>query len=401
MKFYSTGLVQVFQSPSWRLFLIFGALGVVGFSVFYTLGLAEQLKEEERKRMELLGEAQKTMIEADPNCDITFQSRLIESNLTIPTILTDGDYRIQDVRNYGDKTLQKDRPFFERELAELRTQNTPIEIEIKELAIKLFIYHRQSLLITYLEWFPYIQFSLLFVFIFLAYLSFSAIRRTQQERIWVGMAKETAHQLGTPISSLVGWLENIKAMYPDDENLKMMTEEMYHDVELLEIVATRFSKIGAKPELQAVNIYERLDRHHRYIRQRAPRKVNFDFPDTELHQPIYVYINNLLFDWVIENLLKNALDAMDGKGLIKVEVLQQGKYTCIDVSDTGKGMPRSLHKKVFHAGFSTKKRGWGLGLSLCKRIVENYHNGRIFVKQSAVGQGTVFRIQLPQKSPKN
>jgi len=223
------------------------------------------------------------------------------------------------------------------------------------------------------------------------------MRRSQQERIWVGMAKETAHQLGTPLTSLIGWIENIRAMYPDDANLQMMADEMYLDVEMLEIVAGRFSKIGAKPELSPHNIFERLEKHYNYIKQRAPRKVTFDFPNKDAQAPIYVNINPLLFDWVVENLLKNALDAMDGKGNIKVEVAENKKMLFVDVTDTGKGMPKSLFKKVFNPGFSTKKRGWGLGLSLCKRIVSNYHNGKIFVKQSIPNQATTFRIQLPKK----
>lgn len=387
---------NLLQSVQWRFFLLFGSLAIVILSIFYTLSLAGQLKEEERKRMELLGEAQKSMMDADPNCDVTFQSKILESNTTVPSIVADGDYRIQYVSNYG-KEYEEDRAFFERELTYLKANTTPIIIEAKEFPIKLFIFHRQSTLITYLAWFPPIQFGLLFLFILLAYLSFSAIRKSQQERIWVGMAKETAHQLGTPITSLVGWIENIKDMYPADDNLLMMASEMYRDVELLEIVAGRFSKIGAKPELHPINLYERLERHHHYISQRAPRKVSFHFPDFQNVAPLTVYVNNLLFDWVVENLLKNALDAMGGKGSIKIEVLETEKSVFIDVSDTGKGMPKSLFKKIFKPGFSTKKRGWGLGLSLCKRIVENYHNGKIFVKQSVINQGTTFRIQLPKK----
>lgn len=391
-----SNISNLFQSIQWRFFLLLGGLAVVVLSIFFTLNLASQLKEGETKSMELLGEAQRSMMDADPNCDVTFQSKILESNTTVPSIVADGDYRIQYVSNYG-KEYDEDRVFFDKELEYLKANTEPIVIEAKEFPIKLFIYHRQSKLITYLEWFPYIQFTLLFIFMLLAYLSFSAIRQSQQERIWVGMAKETAHQLGTPITSLVGWIANIKDMYPEDDNLNMMADEMYRDIELLEIVAGRFSKIGARPELYPVNLYERLARHQHYISQRAPRKVSFEFPDFESAPVLTVHVNNLLFDWVIENLLKNALDAMGGKGAIKVEVFDNENYVFIDVSDTGKGMPKSLFKKVFRPGFSTKKRGWGLGLSLCKRIVENYHNGKIFVKQSIVNQGTVFRIQLPKK----
>lgn len=388
-------LSTLIQTAQWRMFLVIGGLGIVIFSVYYTLNLAESLKKEERKGMEQIAAAQSSMMDIDPACDITFQSQMIESNKSIPMILTDAEYNILDVRNYVKK-WEDNKTFFKEELALLRKKTKPILIESKEFHIKNYIFYRQSKFITYLEWFPYIQFGLLTFFILLAYLSFSAMRRSQQERIWVGMAKETAHQLGTPLTSLVGWIENIRAMYPEDGNLLMMADEMYKDVEMLEIVASRFSKIGAKPELSPHNIFERLEKHYNYIKQRAPRKVTFDFPDKEKQVAIYVQINPLLFDWVVENLLKNALDAMDGKGNIKVEVTENEKTLFIDVTDTGKGMPKSLFKKVFKPGFSTKKRGWGLGLSLCKRIVVNYHNGKIFVKQSIPNQGTTFRIQLPK-----
>jgi signal transduction histidine kinase len=384
------------QSLTLRVFLIIGGLFIVIYSVYYTLNVAEQLKVEERRGMEQIAEAQMSMMTIDPACDITFQSKIIEGNKNVPMILIDGDNNILDVKNYG-YDLIKDKAFFQKELAALRRETKPVLIESKEFSIKNYIYYRQSNLISYLLWFPYIQFGLLFLFIALAYLSFSALRRSQQERIWVGMAKETAHQLGTPLTSLIAWIENLRSMYPDDNNIQMISDEMYLDLEMLEIVAGRFSKIGAKPELSLHNIYDRLQKHYNYIRQRAPRKVTFDFPDPYTHQELDVNINPLLFDWVIENLLKNALDAMDGKGQIKVEVSENQKFVFIDVSDTGKGMPKSLFYKVFKPGFSTKKRGWGLGLSLCKRIVTNYHSGKIFVKQSVINQGTTFRIQLPKK----
>jgi signal transduction histidine kinase len=388
---------NILQSAQWRFALLLACLVVVGLSIFFTLNLAEDLKNSERGKMQMWAKAQESMMMGDPNCDFTFQSQVIESNKSIPMILVDGDYRIQDARNYRD-SFPKNKAFFEKELEELRATSTPIVIEPQSLdiPIKLMIFYRESKLISYLEWFPYVQFGLLFVFLFLTYLSFSSMRKAQQERIWVGMAKETAHQLGTPLTSLVGWIENIRMMYEEDEEMLMMTEEMHKDIELLEIVAGRFSKIGAIPELKTTNIYQRVERHYDYIKQRAPRKVELDFPDFENCNPLFVEINDLLFDWVIENLLKNALDAMGGKGLIRVMVSEDEKAIFIDVSDSGKGMPKKLFRKVFKPGFSTKKRGWGLGLSLCKRIVEQYHNGKIFVKQSIINKGTTFRIQLPK-----
>ncbi len=392
-------MYKILQSVQWRFVLLLACLVVVVLSIFFTIQLAEDLKKAEKGRMETWAAAQESMMKGDPNCDFTFQSQVIESNKRIPMILVDGDYRIQDARNYPD-SFPNNKAFFEQELAELQASTEPIVIEPQgmEIPIKLMVFYRESRLISYLEWFPYLQFGLLFIFLFLAYLSFSSMRRAQQERIWVGMAKETAHQLGTPLTSLVGWIENIRMMYNEDDEMLMMTEEMHKDIELLEIVAGRFSKIGAVPELKTSNIYQRIERHYEYIRQRAPRKVTLSFPDFESTNPIYVEINELLFDWVIENLLKNALDAMGGKGKISVQVSENDKNVWIDVTDTGKGMPKKLHQRIFKPGFSTKKRGWGLGLSLCKRIVERYHNGKIFVKQSVVNQGSTFRIQLPKSS---
>lgn len=393
--FHFLKITNLLQSRAWRFFLVFGSLAVVIFSVYYTLNLAEKLKKEERKRMEQLAEAQLSMMSASPDCDITFQSKIIESNKNIPMLLVDGEYNLLDAKNYK-KDFLIDKEFFKAELSYLKANSNPVLIISKSIGIKNYIFYRQSTIIRYLEWFPYLQFGLLIIFVVLAYLSFSAIRRSQQERVWVGMAKETAHQLGTPLTSLLGWIENLKLLYPDDENIKMMSSEMHKDLEMLEIVANRFSKIGAKPELKPHNIHERIQRHYEYISQRAPRKVVLDFPELVPENLLLVNINPLLFDWVIENLLKNALDAMDGKGFIKVEVSQNDKYVFIDVTDSGKGIPKSMFKQVFKPGFSTKKRGWGLGLSLCKRIVINYHNGRIFVKNSVLNQGTTFRVQLPK-----
>jgi signal transduction histidine kinase len=194
-------------------------------------------------------------------------------------------------------------------------------------------------------------------------------------------------------------MENIKATYEDDEYLDMVVEEIHKDIRLLGIVAERFSKMGASPELRPTNVLENLHRYHQYIKQRASKKIVFDFPNPETHAPILVNINSLLFDWVIENLLKNALDAMEGTGKISIRIESDEQFAYIDFMDTGKGVPKNLYKKIFQPGFSTKKRGWGLGLSLCKRIIETYHKGKIFVKYAVVGEGTIFRVQLPLLPP--
>lgn len=389
---------KLYERTRWRFALIIIALVVVAASISYTNTVVYQLKLDEEKRVKLWFEAQQAMFDVTPEeeefCDITLNLSIIENNSDIPIILTDEHYRIIDVMNYKDKDILKDTAYFNTEIAYLSKNQKPIVIENE--IIKNYLFYKQSTLITSLEWFPYFQFALLGVLIMLAYFTFSFNREAEQERVWVGMAKETAHQLGTPLTSLLGWIQNINMMYPEDEDLQMIAEEMNTDVELLRLVADRFSKIGTIPKLEPINIYDNLNKHLLYVQQRASRKITFDFPNPEAQAALMVNINPLLFDWVVENLLKNALDASEGKGQIEARVTDGEYFVHIDISDTGKGIPKRSFKSVFQPGYSTKKRGWGLGLSLCKRIVEKYHNGKIFVLKSTEGKGTTFRIQLPQ-----
>jgi signal transduction histidine kinase len=389
---------KLYERTRWRYALIIISLVVVAASISYTNTVVYQLKLDEEKRVKLWFEAQQAIFNVTPEeeefCDITLNLSIIESNSDIPIILTDEYYRIVDVMNYKDKDFLKDTAYFNAEIAYLSKNQKPILIENE--IIKNYLFYKQSTLITSLEWFPYFQFALLGVLIMLAYFTFSFNREAEQERVWVGMAKETAHQLGTPLTSLLGWIQNINMMYPEDEDLLMIAEEMSTDVELLRLVADRFSKIGTIPKLGPINIYDNLNKHLLYVQQRASRKITFDFPDPEAQAALMVNINPLLFDWVVENLLKNALDASEGKGQIEARVTDGEYFVHIDISDTGKGIPKRSFKSVFQPGYSTKKRGWGLGLSLCKRIVEKYHNGKIFVLKSTEGKGTTFRIQLPQ-----
>lgn len=389
---------KLYERTRWRFALIIIALVVVAASISYTNTVVYQLKLDEEKRVKLWFEAQQAIFNVTPEeeefCDITLNLSIIESNSDIPIILTDEYYRIVDVMNYKDKDFLTDTAYFNAEIAYLSKHQKPILIENE--IIKNYLFYKQSTLITSLEWFPYFQFALLGVLILLAYFTFSFNREAEQERVWVGMAKETAHQLGTPLTSLLGWIQNINMMYPEDEDLLMIAEEMNTDVELLRLVADRFSKIGTIPKLEPINIYDNLNKHLLYVQQRASRKITFDFPDPEAQAALMVNISPLLFDWVVENLLKNALDASEGKGQIEARVTDGEYFVHIDISDTGKGIPKRSFRSVFQPGYSTKKRGWGLGLSLCKRIVEKYHNGKIFVLKSTEGKGTTFRIQLPQ-----
>jgi signal transduction histidine kinase len=248
-----------------------------------------------------------------------------------------------------------------------------------------------------LRYFPFVQFVLIAAFVAFGYMGFSSARRAEQNRVWVGMAKETAHQLGTPISAIVAWIEHLKLIREPDEEVQEVVGELRNDVSRLELIADRFSKIGSAPKLEPINIYEELDQCRAYMQRRASRKTAFNFPPADSPEKL-VYINSHLFDWVVENLLRNALDAMEGKGSITADIYDDQDYVYADFTDTGKGIPDSKFKTVFRPGYTTKKRGWGLGLSLAKRIIEEYHNGKIFVKRSEEGEGTTFTIQLPKRS---
>jgi signal transduction histidine kinase len=245
--------------------------------------------------------------------------------------------------------------------------------------------------------YPLLQLSLIGAFIVLGYIGFSSARRAEQNQVWLGMAKETAHQLGTPITAILGWIETLKAVNEDRPDNQEMLEELRNDVTRLELVADRFSKIGASPDLSPINFYDQLEKNRDYMQRRAPRKVEFDFPKPGENTPILAGINAPLFDWVIENLLRNAIDSMEGGvGKISARVYEEGKFVCLDITDTGKGIQPGKFKTVFKPGYSTKTRGWGLGLSLSKRIIEQYHRGKIFVKNSEPGKGTTFTVKLPK-----
>ena len=256
------------------------------------------------------------------------------------------------------------------------------------------VYHFDSKLVNYINYFPFIQLLLVGSFILLGYFFLTGSKRSEQNRVWAGMAKETAHQLGTPISAIIAWIEHLKLTDPTEEQLEIV-EELRSDVDRLELVADRFSKIGAEPVLTKINIYSEMDECRQYMEKRAPRKVSFHYPPPT-EGDLSVKINKHLFDWVIENLIRNSLDAMDGKGELSAKIYEDGDYINIDMTDTGKGIPSGKQSTIFQPGFTTKQRGWGLGLSLAKRIIENYHSGKIFVKNSKPGVGTTFTVRLPK-----
>ncbi|MEP7267489.1 MAG: HAMP domain-containing sensor histidine kinase [Saprospiraceae bacterium] len=387
-----TGFPQINFSGKdsrWKIYLSIAGVVIMLLSLLYVNFLAQNLEQNERASVELYVKAQQALSKTsnDLNKDVTFELQATESNKT-PIIATDEYDQITFGRNYGP-LKDKDTSFLARRLLRLKKQGIqPIKSELNN------VYFENSRILNWLKFFPFIQLMLLLGFLTIGIIGFSASQREQQNRVWVGMAKETAHQLGTPIQAIVAWVENLKLLSQDDADKMELLEELRSDVTRLELIAERFSKIGSRPNLESTNINERLDQCRSYMEKRASKKVKFDFPDPQKN--IYIAkINGPLFDWVMENLMRNSLDAMDGTGTIKAEIYKDDNDICIDLSDTGKGMSSSQYKQVFEPGYTTKKRGWGLGLSLAKRIIENYHKGKIYVKRSVIGSGTVFGVRIP------
>jgi signal transduction histidine kinase len=318
----------------------------------------------------------------------SFISETVMGTAAVPVIYTDSTKR--HVIEYGhiDSLVARDSLAIQARIRAMEQANAPIAIDLPGKG-RNYIFYEESLVITQLRYFPYVQLVIMGLFLIVAYALFSLFRNAEQNQVWVGMAKETAHQLGTPLSSLMAWMELLKADNPE------AVTEMRKDVDRLEVITERFSKIGSAPDLAPEKLYHILRATVLYLRPRLPGRVRI-----EVHQPgaadLQVPLNRALFSWVVENLIRNAVDAMEGEGSITVEMVPEGHEVHIDVTDTGKGIPASKHRTVFQPGFTTKKRGWGLGLSLSKRIIEQYHGGKIMVKRSAPGKGTTFRITLNQ-----
>ncbi len=391
------------RKSKWKWYLAIVGLLIVGITMFYTNHLVNQLSKGEETQVKLFANALKE-IQQQPPASETEEEEYFDEDITnlqdrlflllegIPVILVDETGNVNSGMNFGE-TKDTSIAFLEKELQKMIASGTePIEGD----GYANEIYFKNTRLLTLLQYFPILQFLLISSFIVFGYFSFSSARRAEQNQVWVGMSKETAHQLGTPISAIMGWVDHLRDMYKDDEYLQDVVGELDKDVKRLDLVADRFSKIGSTPKLESANIYEEVEKIRDYMSRRAARKINFDFPDPTT-PPKEVLINAHLFNWVLENLLRNALDAMDGKGTISAEVYEDKEHVCIDVSDTGKGIPPSKFKTVFKPGFSTKKRGWGLGLSLAKRIIETYHSGKIFVAESIPSKRTTFTIKLPKK----
>ncbi|HNY01248.1 MAG TPA: HAMP domain-containing sensor histidine kinase [Bacteroidales bacterium] len=318
----------------------------------------------------------------------SFFSEVVLNSASVPVIITDSTGHVPF--DYGNipKEKMKDSVWVSQTLQRMASQNTPIKIDLADTGIH-YIYYQDSWLLLQLRYYPFVQFGVITVFLLIAYLLFSYARKSEQNQVWVGMAKETAHQLGTPLSSMVAWMELLKLKGLDEETIR----EIEKDVQRLETITERFSKIGSAARLEKTNIVAVVHETISYLRLRLPAKVTFEIsPGPE--QEIVIPLNLHLFEWVVENICKNAVDAMDGSGSVRIEITEDTDHIHVDISDTGKGIPKSLFKTVFRPGYTSKKRGWGLGLTLTKRIIENYHSGKIFVKSSVVNKGTTFRIIL-------
>ena len=362
---------------------------IVALILWNTYTFFKKFKSEERAKMEVLAKAYERLNTADLNADISLESKIIGNNHNIPMLITNEKDSILDWSNLDSIQVNKSK-YLLRQLNAMKAQNEPIivtYIDRKE-DIKQFIYYRDSDLLTKLKYYPVALILILFLFATVIYLFFKSNKIADQNKLWTGMAKETAHQIGTPLSSLLGWIEILRLNKTDENTV----EEIEKDVDRLNTIAKRFSKIGSIPVLEDHNIVDATLNSFTYLESRSSKKVVFKFKT--LNKEIYSKINLQLFSWVIENLVKNAIDAMEGKGTISLAITTKDKNVLITISDTGKGISKNLHQKIFSPGFTTKKRGWGLGLSLAKRIIEDYHNGKITVSKSELGKGTTFLITL-------
>lgn len=369
-----------------KIAIILTAIIIAVSTFFVTSSLADSLAQEEKSKMQLWAAATSELATMDTDCDVKFVQSVITRNTTIPVILT-GD-SLTDILSYRNIDMENtDSGQLKQMAKEFAAINDPIEIDLGN-GEKQYICYSESKLLKNLSYYPIVYIVVFLLYALLLTVVLIALKRAEQNRVWIGLTKETAHQLGTPISSLLAWTEILKSRYPEDD----MLPEMEHDVQRLRTIAERFSQVGSKQELALSDLNAVTKKAFDYMRARISKKINMEFSATG---DIQVMLNAPLFEWVMENLCKNAVDAMENDGTIRVQVRQNGNCAVIDISDTGKGLPIKNYKRIFYPGFTTKKRGWGLGLSLAKRIIEEYHHGKIYVKHSEIGKGTTFRIELP------
>jgi signal transduction histidine kinase len=379
---------------NWRSFLTLVAIVIVTATVFYSRYLARKIAMDERQKVATWVAASKAILR-NPGMDLTLPNLIRNDQQSIPIIETNEHDSIMEYLNLDSGAIARDSNYLYRQLKKFKAENHPVEVTLSEKPyIANRYYYGHTTLLDEVRYYPLVQLFIVTLFIFFTLYSITIRNKATQNQLWAGMAKETAHQLGTPVSSLEGWVEMLKESDLDPRTV----QEIQKDVDRLKLVSDRFGKIGSKPQLEERDLVLQIRNMMEYIRKRATGKVQFTLqgpgaPESA-PQHLYARISSPLFDWVIENLLKNALDAMEGKGAITVTIQDLEKEILIDVADTGKGIAARNLQKVFKPGFTTKKRGWGLGLSLSKRIIEQYHKGQLFVRHSDLGKGTTFRIAL-------
>lgn len=369
-----------------RWFIIISSLLIVVLILWNTSIFFERLKQDERDKMELWTAAQAFLDNASGDTDIDLTLRILNTNTTIPTIWINENGEIVDGLNIPFET-RREKKKLDDYFTELKTENEPIEMVLSKNQVHK-IYYGDSPLLTKIKYYPIGILLIIFLFIGVVYFFYTTTKSSEQNKLWAGMAKETAHQIGTPLSSLIGWTEILK-----EENVnKSYISEIEKDIERLRTITDRFSKIGSTPILSESDIIIATKESYNYLFTRSSRLINFNLSTPK--EPIYVNLNESLFSWTIENLVRNAIDAMKGKGNLDILIKQSKNWVYIYIKDSGKGIPKSKYQTIFNPGFTTKKRGWGLGLSLSKRIIEEYHNGKIKVYESEINKGTTFQIAL-------
>jgi K+-sensing histidine kinase KdpD len=386
---------------NFKFFFIITAAVIAVVSVWVTNVLVKNLSKEERKKIEIWAESVRLLslqvADSEGDKDVVNEYnklllKIVEDNITIPLLLTDDEDVILLHKNIDLPQGRDEVAFLQKKLTTFKSKNMPIILEMEDQT-RQYVYYDESKVLKQLFIFPYIQLLIVFGFIIISFFALSSTKKAEQNKVWVGLSKETAHQLGTPISALMAWMEYLQTQAIDPA----MLAEIDKDVQRLNMIADRFSKIGSNPDLSPMHVNEAIRHSMDYMGRRISTKVSivYDFPE----EAVWALMNESLFGWVIENLIKNAVDAMDGKGIISFSLRQTDRLVRIDVSDTGKGIPKSKFETVFHPGYTTKKRGWGLGLSLVRRIIDSYSKGRIFVLYSELNKGTSFRIELRRSLP--
>jgi signal transduction histidine kinase len=378
------------QLLNWRILLAVVAILIVSGTISYSSYLARKIEKEEKQKVEVWVEASNSLLSASNTVNINLPFKIIQHNDDIPIIVTNEKDSILDYKNVDTLKILRQKNYLLKSLEKFKSQNSPIVwIDPLDSTHINQYYYGHSRLLEEVRYYPLVQLMVVGLFIVVTFTALRSSYRSTQNQVWAGMAKETAHQLGTPVSSLEGWIEILKEI----NGAEKFIPELEKDVSRLRLVSDRFSKIGSTPKLEERNIIRQVEEVVEYVRKRASGRVSFGI-NTHGQVNLPVHISGPLFDWVIENLLKNALDAMEGKGLINIDINEHENDVVIDISDTGKGISKQNIAKVFKPGFTTKKRGWGLGLSLSRRIIEQYHKGSISIKQSEIGKGTTFRIVL-------